>query len=39
LISSINPDFVALSFTKNLEAFGSPKLRFSEIVEENKNAS
>ena len=39
LISSINPAFVALSLTKYLEAFGSPKLRFSEIVEVNKNAS
>ena len=39
LISSINPAFVALYFTKYLEALGSPKLRFSEIVEVNKNAS
>ena len=39
LISSINPAFVALSLTKYLDAFGSPKLRFSEIVEVNKNAS
>ena len=39
LISSINPAFVALSLTKYLEALGSPKLRFSEIVEVNKNAS
>ena len=39
LISSINPAFVALSLTKYLEALGSPKLKFSEIVEVNKNAS
>jgi len=39
LISSINPAFVALSSTKYLEALGSPKLMFSEIVEVNKNAS
>jgi len=39
LISSINPAFVALSLTRNLEALGSPKLKFSEIVEVNKNPS
>ena len=39
LISSINPALVALSLIKYLEALGSPKLRFSEIVEVNKNAS
>jgi len=39
LISSINPAYEALSLIKFLEALGSPKLRFSEIVEVNKNAS
>jgi len=39
LISSINPAFVALSLTKYLEALGFPKLKFSVIVEVNKNAS
>ena len=38
-ISSINPAFVALFLIKFSEALGSPKLRFSEIVEVNKNAS
>jgi len=38
-ISSINPAFVALSLTNYFDAFGSPKRRFSEIVEVNKNAS
>ena len=39
LISSINPAFVALSLIKNVDALGSPKHKFSEIVEVNKNAS
>ena len=39
LISSINPAFLALSLTNPLDALGSPKRRFSEIVEVNKNAS
>ena len=38
-ISSIIPALVALSFTNFLDAWGSPKRRFSEIVEVNKKAS
>ena len=39
LISSINPDLMALSLINFCAAFGLPKRRFSEIVEVNKNAS
>ena len=39
IISSFKPAFLADVFTKSIDALGSPNLRFSEIVDVNKNAS
>ncbi len=39
LISSLRPAFLADISTEFIDALGSPNLRFSEIVDVNKNAS